>query len=275
MIGKNHRIITYNALQNSLNSSAVKYSAYGNLDSDKAPRKSVKNVTDGYSINAQHSNNTSLADCSNFLSDANQVVIDDFKEALKADDSSKDELYNQAFYDFGRMIHSIQDFYSHTNWINENPDGVALWDESENANIDNPDNFITSHYTQVGQFFTKIWPFTRKYLDNNYESVYKEGLDSLSHYELNKDEKGTLADELFEKNEGKSGYELAAQDATEHTKQKWDDVLSQLKSSLSDEEYKELLKDIENFSSETDESDEARLEFRKNFNADMKELADD
>ena len=105
--------------------------------------------------------------------------------------------------------------------------------------------------------------------------MYKEGLDSLSHYELNKDEKGTLADELFEKNEGKSGYELAAQDATGHTKQKWDDVLSQLKSSLSDEEYKELLKDIENFSSETDESDEARLDFRKNFNADMKELADD
>ena len=109
MIGKYHTSITNEALGESFNGYAINYIGKGNIDSDEL-RDEITGVTDGYNLSAQHFNKTSLEECKKFLDSAQEVVIDDFIKAAKAN-SNEDEYYEQAFYDFGRLIHNIQDFY--------------------------------------------------------------------------------------------------------------------------------------------------------------------
>lgn len=275
MIGKNHSEITTTSLSDYLNSNALTYVEQGNLDSDRAPRYRLKNYTDGYNINAQHSNNTSLSECSEFMKDSKEVVVQDFIDALNAPEDEKEILYEQAFYDFGRLIHSIQDFYSHTNWINQTGNEVLTWNEdADEINLEDPDGLRTSKYTQFSQFWEKLNIFFPWKMENNYDAVYKDGEKRFSHYAINKDEKGTIADELFEKETGKSGYELASEDAVVHTEQKWQDVMSELEEVLTPEEFEKLNLEISEFESDIEDYNKEYFKYRKNFNADMKELAD-
>ena len=145
MIGKYHTSITNEALGTSFNGYAVNYIEKGNIDSDEL-RDYKEGITDGYDLSAQHFNKTSLEKCDEFLEDAQDVVLEDFIEAAKADGAEEDELYEQAFYDLGRLVHNIQDFYSHTNWINLNQD--ELWNEDiDNPNVDDPEKFKTGDYS--------------------------------------------------------------------------------------------------------------------------------
>lgn len=269
MIGKYHTSITNEALGSSFNGYAINYIEKGNIDSDEL-RDYKTGITDGYDLSAQHFNKTSLEDCNDFLEDAQEVVIEDFIQAAKANSSEEDELYAQAFYDLGRLVHNIQDFYSHTNWINLNQD--ELWNESiENPNVGNPENFKTGDYSYFSQFLDKINPFYKSYLSANYEDLY-EGSSSISHHGLNKDEPGTISDELYEKKYGESGFTLASDMAREHTVQKWEEIDSILKESLSEEEYENLNKKMIEFDSTQESFDENIDTMRQNFNTDMKEL---
>ena len=274
MIGKNHSEITNNALNSYLNSNALDFVKQGNLDSDRVPRYTLKNVTDGYNINAQHSNNTSLSECSEFLKDSKEVIVEDFIEALNADGKDKEKLYQQAFYDLGRSIHSVQDFYSHTNWINQTGEDVLIWNEdAEDINLDNPEKLKTSKYTKFGQFFEKINPFFLDKIKKNYDAIYNEGEKNFSHYVISKDEKGSIADILFEKETGVSGYELASQDAVKHTEQKWLDVIEELRNELTSEEFEKLNNEILNFESDIENYNKNSIEYRESFNKDMKEVS--
>lgn len=272
MIGKYHSNITKNGLENYLNSDALEFTKSGNLDSDKVYRFTVFNITDGYNINAQHSNNASFDECEKFLKDAQSVVEDDFIEALNADGDNKNELYEQAFYDFGRTIHSIQDFYSHTNWINKTGGNVQIWNEdSENINLKDSENLKDTKYNQISQFIDKINPFYESYLEDNYDKMYNQKKSSISHFGINKDKPDSIASQLFEKEYNISGFELANMDAELHTKQKWEDVMTSLKKELSKEDFEQLEKEIAAFEAQ-DEYEEKYKDFRKNFNSDMKKL---
>ena len=275
MIGKYHSKITSSGLSEKLNQEALSYVTKGNLDSDKAPRKSTKDYTDGYNIDAQHSNNTTLAETSAFLQDSTKIVVDDFIEALNST-NNKEELYQQAFYDFGRLTHSIQDFYSHTNWINQTDGEIIPWNEdSEEINLDNPENLTMTKYNQFSQFLEKINPIHKWLVSFSYDAYYNKGNKDFSHYTINKDKENTIADSLYkDNNNGKSAFELANKTATAHTEQKWKEVTSELQSNLNDKDYFKLLEEIDSFNSDIKYYDENYLNFRKNFNKDMKELND-
>ena len=268
MIGKYHASITNEALGSSFNGYAINYISKGNLDSDEL-RDEITGVTDGYNLSAQHFNKTSLEECDKFLKDAEAVVVDDFIQAAKANGADEDEYYEQAFYDFGRLAHNIQDFYSHTNWVNFNSE--EIWNEDiENPNLEDSQKLKTGEYSYFSQFLDKINPFYKMYLSKNYDKLY-EGDSSISHYGINKDEPGTISDELYEEKYGVSGFSAASDLAREHSLKKWEDIDETLKEELSPKEYRNLKQDMENFNLTQEDFDENLDTLRKNFNADIKE----
>ena len=268
MIGKYHSQITTEALSSSFNNSAINYIEQGNLDSDKL-RSKIPNITDGYNLSAQHFNKTSLQNCDEFLEKAQSVVIDDFIQAAKADDKDADEYYEQAFYDLGRLIHNIQDFYSHTNFVNLNQD--EIWNEYiENPNVDNKKQLKTGEYSYFSQFIDKINPFYKWFIEKNYEDMY-EGTSKVSHYGLNKDEPNTIADRIYKEKFGVSAFDLAEDFATAHTKEKWEEIDSILREELTAAEYSSLCRDIASFDLDGEDYHENLQTLRANFNEDIKE----
>ena len=268
MIGKYHSQITTEALSSSFNNSAINYIEQGNLDSDKLSSKNP-NITNGYNLSAQHFNKTSLQNCDEFLEKAQNVVIDDFIQAAKADDKDADEYYEQAFYDLGRLFHNIQDFYSHTNFVNLNQD--EIWNEDiENPNVDNKKQLKTGEYSYFSQFLDKINPFYKWFIGKNYENMY-EGTSAISHYGLNKDEPNTIADRIYKEKFGVSAFDLAEDLATAHTKEKWEEINSILREELTVAEYSNLCRDIASFDLEDEDYYENLQNLRANFNEDIKE----
>ena len=108
---------------------------------------------------------------------------------------------------------------------------------------------------------------------NSASGLLKDTLSLKPEYVmLNKDEPGTIADELYEDKYGVSGFTLASDMARAHTAQKWEEIDSALKESLSEEEYENLKQKMSEFDSTQEDFDENLDELRANFNEDMKEL---
>ena len=267
MIGKYHTSITNEALGDKLNGYAVNYVDKGNTDSDQL-RNKIAGISDGYDLSAQHFNKTSLENCEKFLKDAQEVVVDDFIQA--ANSNGDDEYYEQAFYDLGRLVHNIQDFYSHTNWINYNSD--ELWNEDvKKPNLEKNQELKTGNYTAFSQYIDEINPFYVYDLSSNYDLYYESDAD-MSHYGLNKDEPDTIADRLYEEKYGVSGFTKAADLARAHTLKKWEDVDAILQEELDEDVYENMVDEISNFNSTQENFDENIDKYRENFNSDMKEL---
>lgn len=251
-----------------LNAAALDVVCDADIDSDSDVFfKKTKGISDKYTVTAQHSNKTDIQECANFIKQAEQVSVDDFIKAVNTtNQDDKEENYIKAFYDLGRLCHSVQDFYSHTNWINQTGPKVSLWNEkAKEANIDNPKNLKTGHYNEFKQWLEKINPFNKK---KNYDKTYVQN-SKQSHYRLNKDEPNSVADKAFKAKYGKSGFELACDDATKHTDQEWQEILETLDEKLDDKTYAKLLTDIENFNSTEEESAKILKDCRINFNNGM------
>lgn len=260
MIRPTHESITVKALTTKplssdsinvdFNSSTLNLIEESNINADSKKSRAAK----GYKVDAQHFNNESIEDCTKFLKKTEQVVIDDFIKAAKiSDDNKDDESYMQAFYDLGRLMHVIQDFYAHSNWINQTGNEVKTWNESAtNPKINNPEKLKTGKYNTVAEWFQKRWheihPSSSKKLKEgkNYDETYVE-TSNQSHFILNKDKSGTIADKAFEAKTGASGFDLACKDATQHSTEKWQEILKTLDEKLDDKTYQELMDDIKNF----------------------------
>lgn len=270
MIEKYHVQITANALDDSLSPNAIGIISRGNIESDTIFSE-IEGISDGYVVTAQHFNNTDLEDCKDFIDYAQDATVDTFIEALStADEDEKEDLYIQAFYNFGRLTHCVQDFYSHTNWVNLTGNEVSVWNESiENPNIDNPAALKTGRYTGLSQFWDDV-KFGLFGTSINYDKTYL-GDKNVSHCLLNKDEPGTFADKAFQEREGTSGFELACADATLHTTQEWDQILAELDEQLNDEEYAQLLQELEEFSPTLDEVSDYWNNCCREFNQSMEE----
>lgn len=284
MIGKYHKSITTDALtplrdEKSgelidknlyLSDEAINLIAKSNNDADSKKARAAA----GYGKDAQHFNNTNLEECQEFLEEAQDVVIDDFIKAAKVtDDNKDDESYTKAFYDLGRVMHCIQDFYSHSNWINQTGAELKLWNESvEKPNIDNPKKLKTGKYNAFFQFLQQLNPFAGRNLKKgkNYDKTYVE-TGKQTHFILNKDKEGTIADKAFKAKTGMSGFELACDDAEQHTKIKWQEIMQTLDEKLDDETYNELLNDIEDFKPDDETIDKSLKNCRTNFD----EMMDD
>lgn len=268
-----HALITNDALVNYLPPQAIGMITRGNVDSDEINTKQ-KDISDGYEVKAQHFNNTTMESGLDFLEDSEDVTVDAFvKAANSADGDEKEELYMQALYDFGRHTHCIQDFYSHTNWINQTGNTISLWNGNiENANIDNPEKLKTSKYSESKQIWDSLcfWRSNDLKEGIGYEETYLENTN-LTHELLNKDKPGTIADKSFEAKEGVSGFDLACSDATIHTSKEWQDVLEEVDDQLDDEEYAAFLEDLQEFSPTEEEIKEYWPNCAKEFNEAMKE----
>ncbi len=270
MIEKYHVQITANALDDSLSNNAIGVISRGNIESDTIFSER-EGISDGYVVTAQHFNNTDLEDCKDFIDDAQDATVDTFIEALSAtDEDEKEDLYIQAFYNFGRLTHCVQDFYSHTNWVNLTGDEVSVWNESiENPNIDNPAALKTARYTGFSQFCDDV-KFGILGYNIDYDKTYLGDKD-LSHGILNKDEPGTTADKAFQEREGSSGFELACEDATLHTTQEWGQILEELDEQLDDAQYAQLMEELEGFSPTLDEVSDYWNNCCREFNQSMEE----
>lgn len=273
MIGKYHRSITTEALNSQLNQSEVNLVCDSNVDSDSLFSKK-QGESDGYNVTAQHFNKTDLSNCEEFLQDAKDVTVDDFtKAANSTTDEEKEKNYTKAFYDFGRVTHCVQDFYSHTNWINQTGNEERVWNESvDKPNIDNPKNLKTGQYSAFSQFLDKINIFKHLRLTGgkDYKKTYEENTDQ-SHYILNKDQPNSIADKAFKKQEGASGFDLACEDATKHTEKEWGEITEALKKQLDDTTYEKFMNDIKDFNPTDQKITDSNKECKENFNEKMKE----
>lgn len=251
-----HKDITNAALHNYFNSYELNLIVNSNLDSDKLRTKKT-DISDNYNLDAQHFNKASLPECEKFLKQAEKVVLDDFTKAAKDPDISKeDEDYTKAFYDLGRLTHTMQDFYAHSNYINLAGPNSNIWNESvSNPNVKNPKNFKTGSYNGFSQaldavkiFFNNINIFSKKKYKNgkDYDELFMQNSNQ-SHEVLNKDKKGTVADKAYEAKEGVSGYKTASDYAIKHTTKEWEDINKALEKNLDDKTYQKLIKKIKDF----------------------------
>lgn len=250
----------------------------GNLDSDNLRTKKA-GISDNYNLDAQHFNKASLPECEKFLKQAEKVVVDDFTKAAKNTDiSEEDGDYTKAFYDLGRLTHTIQDFYAHTNYINLAGPNSDIWNESvSKPNVKNPKNFKTGKYTsrskildKISIFFDKINIFSKKKYKNgkDYDKIYMQNSNH-THDMLNKDAIGTIADKAYEAKEGVSGFKTACEYAEKHTKKEWDEVQETLEKNLDDKTYKKLIKKIDNFNPSDEKINSSLNDCRMNFNKKM------
>ena len=118
---------------------------------------------------------------------------------------------------FGRLIHTVQDFYSHSNYVNlyidyykkghmgDMPDSVPIYDSKKGGTNDSDFNVILQKNLRTGDFDTIDNEFTNKNGNKANEPT--------SHNKMNKDKANTAAGRLAKKV------------ATEHTKQ----ILEQVK----------------------------------------------
>lgn len=112
---------------------------------------------------------------------------------------------------FGRIIHALQDFYSHSNWIELFWPIITLWDETIPKGL-------VSGSTRLGKNKLKGAPH---------------------HRHLNKDRPGNKADRDFKAKYGVSSYELAFNLAEQHTKLAWERLTKLIK-----ERYKKQAPEI-------------------------------
>jgi hypothetical protein len=147
MIAKYHTSITHDALESYFSNPILNLISEANVDSDTLFEEK-EGVSDNYNVTAQHFNNTSLEECEDFLKQAEEVAIDSLVEAVRTTDGADvSENYTEAFYNVGRLMHCIQDFYSHTNWINQTGDEVVVWNED-----------IENQISSIRRFQTAITP---------------------------------------------------------------------------------------------------------------------
>jgi len=114
---------------------------------------------------------------------------------------------------FGRIIHALQDFYGHSNWIELNWPIIILWDETI------PEGLVSGS-TRLGKSRLKL-----------------KGIPH--HRHLNKDRPLTSADRDFQAKYGVSSFEAASSLAEQHTRLAWERLVELIK-----ERYREKASEI-------------------------------
>lgn len=231
--------------------------------SDKNPALKVICKADGDSDNAapgsygfcanlhpQHVSNCRIQDSSDYIRGLTTLAENEFKRSTQEADQreSTRHLFN-GLYATGRMFHAVQDFYSHTNWIDLTRDrnyaSLEVWNEDgtrPNLPADKAELLKNCHFesyaSEVGEHLRGNL-FKERTAQNTalYNKIYFSPDYWPSHYEINKDMPGTLADRAYNYNAASakdenialdSGFDVACIDAAIHTRRKWDEIQEHL-----------------------------------------------
>jgi hypothetical protein len=104
-----HERITRNALP-FMTGGVLDTIVAGNLDEDEG---------DAADLAARHAQNCRFRDSADYVNMRYQEVVDALREPQAEDP-------NRAARLFGHILHGIQDFYSHSNWIPQPPEGLGI-----------------------------------------------------------------------------------------------------------------------------------------------------
>jgi hypothetical protein len=229
-----HADITEKALRKYFNKGQITAIIHGNIDSDSIAHYFDK-VGEPYR-KAQHFANVTVAEGVEFVKRAESIVVDEFVSASKSTGDEKTNNMLKGLYAMGRLFHAVQDFYSHTNWINLTGAKKVVWNGSaENPNVKNPENLKTCVFNIFTEVSDRLTGLTKKLKKpKTYKEFYLTGDKEVSHAVLSKDYEGSIADMVFKKVEGESGFNLASKDAIKHTKIEWLTLKRAVESSIGD-----------------------------------------
>jgi len=195
-----------------LSRDALKLICDANVDSDSFPRHTF--------IHSQHFDDDEIEAGRRFLAKALERCSSNLVRASELrDDTVALSWFQHGLYAFGRMIHSIQDFYSHSNWICLTGPKPETWLPLGDFGIYT--KVKTEYFEVIKEYVTgtgaeeylkdpKLW--LARMIDPD-EKDY--------HGYMNYDRAGTIADRCYTACFGISGFSLACLDAKHHTARDW------------------------------------------------------
>lgn len=190
-----------------------------------------------------------------YIAKLRKLAVDELIEAsnscnaidLPKKNSNFIEHMHTALISLGRMFHAQQDFYSHSNWENLTGPEIRVWNESpDKPNIDAPKALKTCTPGKVSRYTANI--FKNSSDPEFYEKYLKPDIQ-LDHADMNKDYPNSFASKAFLSHTIKdyhfpgkiiSGYDLAFDDATEHTRREWMNILKTLKANTDSKTFNKV-----------------------------------
>src|SRR5712691_2058335 len=238
-----HREITTVALKDRLSPAALHLVLRANRESDDLSQQSN---------NAQHFDNClkpSDFDCGlTFAKRLKRAALGYLGLASLETGAVRDGYVGSALYAMGRLLHAMQDFYSHSNWINLTGPASQIWNESfsnTGAPIpgtlksgawatwrDGPHEVLDPTPAAARPSYAEakagpLPPQPHYWESSEFYSKYLTG-ETLRHGELNKDQYYTIGDDVFFFKYQVRGYDVAFEDAKGHSRRKWEEFASEL-----------------------------------------------
>lgn len=240
-----HKNITRTALKEELSKSALDFVCEANEESDALYNQSNS---------AQHFDDSKIKEGLTFIKKLEKALLSELTSVPSYTGKVREGRFLVALYALGRLLHAIQDFYSHSNWVNHTGPVCPIWNEK----IDMPNrvdkNLLKTGYFSISTEGTKIVAsavcstgvgVVERYLSEN-PDYYRKYLtaETMYHRELNKDRDGTLADLSFKHKYNISGFEVVFETAKNHTATKWSMIKEGLKDSVGVNVAKAILNEL-------------------------------
>ena len=246
-----HTQLTKEAIKKKISSATLKLICRGNEDSDQLIN--LVSFSTEASKSAQHFSDAPLKQGLKFVERAESMACDYFHRSTSPDAAPEERKRRlvHALYITGRLMHAIQDFYAHTNWIHLTGDRKIIWNESfKHPNL--PDK-LPAHYKLKNcyyRFITEITDRARGLKCKNYEEMFLEEDPSkkqISHTFFSNDYNESYSSDAFQSiHKGRSGFEVACINARTHTRLKWAKIQRKLKDTMGKERYKVLEESLQN-----------------------------
>jgi len=221
MIPSVHRKITQNALEKKFSPGVLNIIKKANTDSDLPKR-------DAFFSKPLHCVNCSIEETKVYIDELEKNVVNELIAAsLSNYRDKKNNHFKIAAAYLGKLNHAVQDFYSHSNWIELIAPKKKIWKGKTINPYSNKNEQIlmcTSKYFSELACFLLDLAYKKITGKKHINDIINLPVDQLSHFKLNKDNKNSLADIDYEKKYHESGFDLACKLAEYSTLLKWKNI---------------------------------------------------
>ena len=225
--GAYHQQVTHAALEPlGIREPTLHWLDLGNLEADKfyGPLFEVKHM---------HFTDMTFDESEDDLEDRLEKVVDLSEHAV--DDY---QIYRQSMVEFGIYLHSAQDFYSHTNWVEKHLLAGATEIPLAPKDFDDLPSGLVSPYSLLRRIppgeVTEAETYEEAFKRPFYRSEELAGLEgrqriraaaeaqeAFTHYDLAKDNPTYLAGQARWNPQGRTVFEMALEAATRETVRQW------------------------------------------------------
>lgn len=225
--GAYHEQITHTALEPlGITEETLHWLDLGNLEADKF-------YSDLFNTKPVHFTDMTFGESEDELEDRLEDVVD-----LAGSAVVDYQLYRQSMVEYGTYLHAVQDFYSHTNWVEKHLVAGATTIPLAPADFDDYPFDLVSPYTLARKMppgeVTEAEVYEKKFRRAFYHSEDLDRLDhrariqtaanpnkAFTHHDLAKDNPSYAAGKARWEPEGRSVFELAMEAATRDTSRQW------------------------------------------------------